>query len=124
MSLELTKTEHDRLKHHLTNAEHRAKVHPFAYSEEYISRFDGVFVGGTPAWKWRTLDRWIEFAHDRGLPCHVGRVGKFRDIIRAREAGADSIDSSTIPQANKQGVYGQYAGFKRLEAVRAQAVLI
>lgn len=35
MSLELTKTEHDRLKHHRANAERRAKAHPFAYSERF-----------------------------------------------------------------------------------------
>lgn len=90
---------------------------------DIINQFDGVFVGGTPGWKWCTLTEWVNFAHNEGLPCHVGRVGKFRDILRARTAGVDSIDSSTITQANKNGVFGQWDGFRRLEAVECQSTL-
>jgi hypothetical protein len=66
---------------------------------EEISRelnpFDGVFIGGSAGWKWRTAAQWIEFAHDRGMRCHIGRAGTENTCRRARQLGADSIDSST-----------------------------
>ena len=91
--------------------------------KRYISLFDGVFVGGTTGWKWRHLLEWVDFAHSNGLPCHVGRAGKYRDMLSARTYGVDSIDSSTVPQANRNGPFKQYDGFRRLDAVMKQSVL-
>lgn len=91
--------------------------------DKYISLFDGVFVGGSPDWKWKNLDMWVEFAHDRKLPAHVGRAGKFKDILMAKHAGADSIDSSTITQANRAGTFGQFDGFRRVDAANKQTFL-
>ena len=54
----------------------------------------GIFVGGDLAWKRATGARWVEAAHERGLRCHVGRVGTVPRIAWARDCGADSIDSS------------------------------
>lgn len=39
--------------------------------------------------------QWVAFAHDRGLPCHIGRVGTPKHVAWARRIGADSIDSCT-----------------------------
>lgn len=55
---------------------------------------DGVFVGGSMAWKLATAPRWTKFAHERGMPCHVGRVGTAKRVRWAARIGVDSIDSS------------------------------
>lgn len=53
----------------------------------------GLFVGGTLPWKLLTGQAWTNFAHDRGLKCHVGRVGTAERVAWARSIGVDSIDS-------------------------------
>jgi hypothetical protein len=51
---------------------------------------DGIFVGGTTEWKWRTLPMWTEhFAR-----VHVGRVNTYRLLEMAHRAGAESVDGS------------------------------
>jgi hypothetical protein len=62
-------------------------------AQDAARAFDGIFVGGTLGWKLRTGDAWVRFAHARGLPVHVGRVGTARRVGWARRIGADSIDS-------------------------------
>jgi hypothetical protein len=59
-----------------------------------LTDFDGLFVGGTTAWKKATAREWVTLAHEHGLPCHVGRCGMPRLIRWAHSIGADSIDSS------------------------------
>lgn len=56
-------------------------------------RYGGIFVGGDTPWKLETGGAWVRFAHARGLPCHVGRVGPPDRVIWAAGIGADSIDS-------------------------------
>lgn len=53
----------------------------------------GIFVGGTLEWKVETGAGWVRFAHDRNLPCHIGRAGAVDRIGWAIRIGADSIDS-------------------------------
>jgi len=60
-----------------------------------MSDFDGVFVGGSLEWKLATGHRWVKFAHELGLPCHIGRVGIANHVRWAMRIGADSIDSCT-----------------------------
>lgn len=55
--------------------------------------FSGVFVGGTLEWKLATGAAWVQFAHELGVPCHIGRVGTPGRVEWAAECGADSIDS-------------------------------
>lgn len=62
--------------------------------EALTEGFAGVFVGGTLEWKLATGARWVEFAHELGLRCHIGRVGTADRVQWAAEIGADSIDSS------------------------------
>lgn len=57
--------------------------------------FDGIFIGGSLPWKLATGRAWVAFAHNRGLPCHVGRAGTPKHVAWARRIGADSIDSCT-----------------------------
>jgi hypothetical protein len=56
--------------------------------------FDGLFVGGSLEWKVRTGASWVDFAHQHGRPCHIGRVGTEARVRWARRIGADSIDSA------------------------------
>lgn len=91
--------------------------------EEVVSLFDGVFIGGSITWKWKTLDSWVQFAHENGIPCHVGRVGTIKRILQTRNAKADSIDSSTFVQTNRFQKLGQFEGFKKLETYKKQTVL-
>lgn len=54
----------------------------------------GLFVGGSTAWKWGTLERWAELARDLGTHIHVGRVGSARRIRRCVDLGIDSVDGT------------------------------
>ena len=64
--------------------------------EEIVSNFEGLFVGGTRAWKWRTVHHWVRLAHRCDVRCHIGRVGSLRGLWRAKGAGADSVDSASF----------------------------
>lgn len=59
-----------------------------------------IFVGGTMPWKLKTMVAWAAFAHDRGMTCHVGRMGTVERMLMAEQAGADSVDSTTWVQRN------------------------
>ena len=59
-----------------------------------------IFVGGTMDWKLATMEQWAKFAHERGIQCHVGRIGTVERMLVADRAGADSIDSTTWVQRN------------------------
>lgn len=60
---------------------------------EYV-KFDGIFVGGSSAWKNEYACRWVGFAHGLGVPCHIGRVNGPRRLQWAVDIGADSIDGT------------------------------
>jgi hypothetical protein len=76
-----------------------------------IVLYDGIFVGGTLEWKYQTAEQWVEFAHSRGRPCHIGRVGTWDKIVWAMRIGADSIDSSS---------WAQNDSWHHIEAAKAQ----
>ncbi len=59
-----------------------------------LKEYEGLFVGGTDAWKERTASRWVQLAHTWGAKCHIGRVGTPNKVHWAKSIGADSIDSS------------------------------
>lgn len=56
--------------------------------------FQVVFVGGSTEWKWATAATWAKAAAERGRVVHVGRAGSIKNVLRARVAGAASLDSS------------------------------
>jgi hypothetical protein len=58
-----------------------------------LAPYAGVFVGGSTGWKLNTGAAWVDFAHQRKRPCHIGRVGSMKRAMWARGCGADSIDS-------------------------------
>jgi hypothetical protein len=59
----------------------------------HLSQYQGLFVGGSLAWKLETSASWVRFAHANGLRCHIGRVGPAARVRWARQINADSIDS-------------------------------
>lgn len=71
--------------------------------EEWMA---GLFVGGSMAWKLETMAQWSQYAHRRGIKCHVGRIGPVQRMLLAELAGADSIDSTTWVQ--RKGVFEKY----------------
>lgn len=75
--------------------------YPAMIEETVIHLIDGLFIGGSTIWKWRTAHLWIELAHDYGLRCHIGRVGTWKNFLRAYNLGADSVDGSTPMRHNQ-----------------------
>jgi hypothetical protein len=59
-----------------------------------LDGFVGVFVGGSSSWKIKTARAWTRFAHERGLPIHVGRAGTADKAAWCQRIGVDSFDSS------------------------------
>jgi hypothetical protein len=56
--------------------------------------FAAIFVGGSTAWKLRTMAAWSRAAHAQGRTCHVGRMGSAKRLRAAVVDGVDSIDSA------------------------------
>ena len=61
-----------------------------------------VFVGGTTAWKWRTLADWCS-AFPR---VHVGRVNTERRLWQCWRSGAESCDGTGWFRGNKERMRG------------------
>ena len=71
--------------------------------------YAGIFVGGSLKWKLATGERWVAFAHERRMPCHIGRVGTFHRTRWAKRIGADSIDSA-LPLWSEENLQRFLAG--------------
>lgn len=69
--------------------------------EWILPNIDGLFIGGSTSWKWRTAKQWIDMAHDHGKKCHIGRVGTQKNYLKACSLGADSVDGSTLMRHNR-----------------------
>lgn len=64
-----------------------------------------VFVGGSTAWKWRTVRDWC-----RDFPrVHVGRVNTYRRLWDCHEAGAESCDGTGWMRGNQRQLRGLMA---------------
>ena len=61
----------------------------------YLTGFDGLFVGGSISWKFQTARMWADIAHLHGLKCHAGRVGTWEGFIHMHCCGVDSVDTTT-----------------------------
>ena len=58
--------------------------------------FSHIFIGGSIEWKWKTVDAWVDFAHERGMKAHIGQAGRLQHLIAADRSGADSVDSTSL----------------------------
>jgi len=56
----------------------------------------GIFVGGTLDYKWRTIEQWRRFTHERDAALHVGGLSSLKALVRVELAGADSVDSTAF----------------------------
>ena len=77
------------------------------------NQFDGVFVGGSPRWKWQTAKRWVEFAHSRGKKLHIGKCGTWRRLLYAQMIGADSVDSTNFARNDSYNAILKYQAAMR-----------
>jgi hypothetical protein len=76
--------------------------------------FAGIFVGGTPEWKWKTAKDWVNFAHEKGLKCHIGQCGTLDKLLHADEIGADSVDSTNFTRNDNWKAIEMYHKMKGL----------
>jgi len=60
----------------------------------YLGGRVGLAVGGSTAWKWRTLSTWCELGRVVGCRVHVLRANSARMIGWAKACGAYSFDGS------------------------------
>ena len=77
--------------------------------KQVLSKFSGLFVGGTMDWKLETSEQWIALAHKHNKPCHIGRIGPWQRILWAARIGADSIDSTTWTRFQDRRYHLEYA---------------
>lgn len=75
----------------------------------------GIFVGGSTAWKLKTMRSWASLARERGAWCHVGRVNTARRIRMCSTAGATSFDGTSASRYAKT--------LPRLDAAKRQLAL-
>lgn len=61
-----------------------------------------IFVGGSTAWKWRTLLRWCAL----GRRVHVGRVNGYRRLWDCHDAGAESCDGTGWMRGDQEQLAG------------------
>lgn len=61
----------------------------------WVRRGCGLFLGGSTAWKLKTLPMWGDWASRWGCYYHVGRVNSARRIRYCRDVGADSFDGTS-----------------------------
>ena len=58
-----------------------------------------IFVGGSTAWKWRSLPMWCE----TGRRVHVGRVNEVERLLICERLGVESVDGTGWMQGTEQG---------------------
>jgi hypothetical protein len=79
--------------------------------------YQGVFVGGSLAWKLATGGAWTKLARRRGLRCHIGRVGTAARVHWARSVGATSIEYpelwilDVISRTRLSGVFSKVSSY-------------
>lgn len=69
---------------------------------------DGIFIGGSSAWKHKVSGRFLAESHENGLKCHLARPG-IENILDTIERGFDSLDTTTIARNE------QYEKLRRVE---------
>ena len=71
-------------------------IKPHHVEREQLNNFSHIFIGGSVEWKWNTAEQWVDYAHSKGLKCHIGRCGTLERLRHAMDIGADSTDSTSI----------------------------
>lgn len=84
----------------------------------YLSRFKGIFVGGSLEWKMYTAANWIELARRHHLKCHIGRCGTINRLKWAYDIGANSVDSSSLLRNDKLWYAEDFLDKKQIELIK------
>lgn len=74
----------------------------------YVESFDGLFVGGSLGWKFKTALDWANLAHFYGKKCHVGRVNQYEGLRFMHFCGVDSVDGSTASRHDNPAELKKY----------------
>jgi len=64
----------------------------------HLSPRVGILLGGTTSWKLRMARYWGTLAREVGCYYHFARVNSKKRIQIAMDAGADSVDGTSVPQ--------------------------
>lgn len=81
--------------------------------EPYMMDIEGLFIGGSVPWKYRSMGVWVWLAHKYKKKCHVGRVGTLEGYKHCFLQGVDSVDGSNPSRNNKMVLVKE---FKEWEA--------
>ena len=79
-----------------------------------LENFTHIFIGGSVEWKWETAKQWVEYAHSKGLKCHIGRCGTLDKLKFSESIGVDSVDSQNFARNDSWGVIDKYHNEKEL----------
>ena len=98
--INLFKEDYPEFKYYLA-AQNGMRIHhkqdgnsnPYCIEIGLKMTYDGLFVGGTKDWKYKTSQELIELAKKYNKPCHIGGIGTRKSILWAKSIGADSVDS-------------------------------
>ena len=80
-----------------------------------LRKLTHIFVGGTPEWKWAVASEWVDFAHDEGKKCHIGRCGTLDKLQRANRIGADSVDSNMFVRYDNWHIVDEFLNPGQME---------
>jgi hypothetical protein len=69
--------------------------------EPLMNDIEGLFIGGTVSWKYRTMEVWVWLAHKYNKKCHVGRIGTMEGYKHCYLRNVDSVDGSNPSRNDK-----------------------
>jgi hypothetical protein len=90
---------------------------------QYLSGFDGIFVGGSLHWKFSTAQMWADIAHLHGMKCHAGRVGTWEGLVHMHFCGVDSVDTTTPSRHQDDSHIRKYLDFLKSQSNLAGALV-
>jgi len=84
-----------------------------------LDKFTYIFIGGSKNWKWKTAERWVDFAHCHGMKCHIGQCGRLEYLKEAMAIGADSVDSTSFQRNKSWHIIDEFQGNYNKEQTKA-----
>lgn len=75
----------------------------------------GFFLGGSHKWKWKNAEMWVEYVHACKLQMHFGGCGKFKELLKAKRMGFDSIDSASF---QKRSLFDRINSFRNQDNLK------
>jgi hypothetical protein len=93
---------------------------PADITPDIRKNFTHLFLGGTKKWKSQTLNGWVECSKSWKMPLHVGRIGTLPLLLRCRDAGVESVDSTNFSRNDSWGVIADYNSKSLFETLIAR----